>query len=64
MLCHGTGGHGVGAPLVGVSDLAAAIRTVTDGRNAMPPFDGSLTAEQVRDVSAYVVEALTKRPAR
>ena len=64
VICHGTdgrGGHGVGAPLVGVTDLAAAIQTVTSGRNTMPPFSSVYTPEQIRDVSAYVVEALARR---
>jgi quinohemoprotein ethanol dehydrogenase len=61
VVCHGTdgkGGHGVGAPLVGITDLAATIQTVTGGRNTMPPFSASLTADQIRDVSAYVVQML------
>jgi len=61
VVCHGEdgkGGHGVGAPLDGARDFAATIRTVTAGRNTMPAFSASFTAEQIRDVSAYVVEAL------
>ena len=60
-VCHGDdgkGGHTGGAPLGGVRDLAAAIQTVTAGRNNMPPFSAAFTPEQIRDVSAYVVEAL------
>jgi mono/diheme cytochrome c family protein len=65
--CHGADGkgeHGAGAPLTGVTDLAAAIRTVTTGRNNMPPFGPSFTPEQIRDVSAYVVETLAGGGAR
>ena len=61
VICHGAdgkGGHGGGAPLVAVKDLGAAIQTVTSGRNNMPPFGTAFTPEQIRDVSAYVVEAL------
>ena len=61
VVCHGDdgkGGHGAGAPLAGVTDLAAAIQTITEGRNSMPPFGRSFTPEQIRDVSAYVVESL------
>jgi quinohemoprotein ethanol dehydrogenase len=61
-LCHGAdgkGGHGVGAPLVGLKDLAAVTQMVTAGRNGMPPFRSSFTPEQIRDVSAYVVERLS-----
>jgi len=60
-VCHGEdgkGGHTGGAPLDRVSDLAAAIRTVTAGRNNMPPFQSAFSAEQIRDVSAYVVQTL------
>jgi quinohemoprotein ethanol dehydrogenase len=59
--CHGddgNGGHTGGAPLGGVRDLAAAIQTVTAGRNDMPPFRTAFTPEQIRDVSAYVVGSL------
>jgi quinohemoprotein ethanol dehydrogenase len=64
--CHGAdgrGGHGGGAPLDRVAGLAATMRTVTYGLNNMPPFANALTAEQIRDVSAYVVEELVvERP--
>jgi alcohol dehydrogenase (cytochrome c) len=66
-LCHGSdgaGGHGVGAPLQGVKDFAAAMQTITSGRNSMPSFATSLTRDQVRDVSAYVVDVLAGRGAR
>jgi len=61
VVCHGEdgkGGHGVGAPLAGLTDFAATIRTVSSGRNSMPPFSATFTPEQVRDVSAYVVSVL------
>ena len=67
VICHGAdgkGGHGGGAPLVAVNDVAAAIQTVTAGRNTMPPFSTTFTPEQIRDVSAYVVEALAGRAVR
>ncbi len=66
-ICHGDdgkGGHTGGAPLDRVTDLAAAIQTVTDGRNNMPPFRSAFTPEQIRDVSGYVVQTLAGRPAR
>jgi alcohol dehydrogenase (cytochrome c) len=65
-VCHGDdgkGGHTGGAPLDKVRDLDAAIATVTNGRNNMPPFRGAFTPEQIRDVSVYVVEGLA-RPTR
>jgi alcohol dehydrogenase (cytochrome c) len=63
-VCHGDdgkGGHTGGAPLDKMRDLDAAIATVTNGRNNMPPFRGAFTPEQIRDVSVYVVEALATR---
>ena len=58
--CHGTDGKGDhgGASLVSVTDLDAAIATVTAGRNPMPSFRSAFTAEQIRDVSAYVIDVL------
>jgi mono/diheme cytochrome c family protein len=67
VVCHGEdgkGGHGVGAPLDGARDFAATIRTVTTGRNTMPSFSASFNADQIRDVSAYVVETLSAGRAR
>jgi alcohol dehydrogenase (cytochrome c) len=64
-VCHGDdgkGGHTGGAPLDRVSDFATATQTVTTGRNAMPPFRGAFTPEQIRDVSAYVIGALKSGP--
>ena len=63
VICHGAdgkGGHGGGAPLAAVRDLASAIQTVTTGRSNMPPFGGTFTPEQIRDVSTYVVDALAR----
>ena len=65
-MCHGAdgaGGHGGGAPLVALKNLAATIQTVTAGRNNMPPFSASFTSEEIRDVSAYVVGTLAARAA-
>jgi mono/diheme cytochrome c family protein len=67
LLCHGadgTGGHGVGAPLVSVRDVALAMQTVADGRNAMPSFKTSFAPDQIRDVSAYVVQAFATAAGR
>ena len=58
VVCHGAdgkGGHGVGAPLAGFRDAAAAVRIVTSGRNTMPAFTNTFTADEIRDISAYVV---------
>jgi alcohol dehydrogenase (cytochrome c) len=64
VVCHGEdgkGGHGGGASLVAVKDPALVIQTVSVGRNDMPPFRTTFTPEQIRDVSAYVVEGLAGR---
>jgi mono/diheme cytochrome c family protein len=37
-------------------DAAAIALVVTQGRNAMPALGEALTAAQIRDVSAYVME--------
>jgi quinohemoprotein ethanol dehydrogenase len=61
VVCHeadGRGGHGAGASLVAMTDLAATIQTVTAGRNSMPAFSANFSPEQIRDVSSYVVERL------
>jgi len=62
-VCHGDdgkGGHTGGAPLDKMRDLEAAIATVTNGRNNMPPFGRAFTPEQIRDVSVYVVDDLAR----
>jgi mono/diheme cytochrome c family protein len=64
-VCHGDdgkGGHTGGAPLDRVSDFAAAVETVTAGRNMMPAFRAAFTPAQIRDVSAYVIGTLRSSP--
>ncbi|MDC0598745.1 PQQ-binding-like beta-propeller repeat protein [Gammaproteobacteria bacterium] len=59
--CHGEDGltgHGGGAPLNTLTDINQAITVVTTGQNSMPTFGGALTPEQIRDVSAYVLDGL------
>jgi alcohol dehydrogenase (cytochrome c) len=59
--CHGSageGGHAGGVPLLAATDLETVMRRVTEGFNAMPPFGGTLSPEEIHDVSAYVVEDL------
>ncbi|MCP5145113.1 MAG: PQQ-dependent dehydrogenase, methanol/ethanol family [Gammaproteobacteria bacterium] len=61
--CHGAdgkGAHGGGAPLNKVTDADAVANVIRNGQKAMPPFGGILSANQVRDVSHYVVEMLFK----
>lgn len=66
VICHGVdglGGHGGGAPLNALVDLAAALEVINAGRNNMPPFGQTLTAQQIRDIGTYVVEELAPRAA-
>ena len=61
--CHGAdgkGGHGGGAPLNKITDIALVLQTVKEGRKAMPPFGAALTAEQIQAVGAYVTGELFK----
>jgi alcohol dehydrogenase (cytochrome c) len=63
--CHGDdglGGHGGGAPLNTLQSLEQVTAIVRDGRDTMPAFAGALTAQQLRDVSAYVLGAFGSGP--
>ena len=63
VICHGEdgkGGHGGGASLAELKDVAATIQTVSAGRNTMPAFTTALSPEQIRDVSAFVVQSLAR----
>jgi quinohemoprotein ethanol dehydrogenase len=64
--CHGDkglGGHGGGASLVNVSrDVRQLANTAWVGKNAMPPFRGMLTPEQLRDVSQFIAKELLPAP--
>jgi quinohemoprotein ethanol dehydrogenase len=61
--CHGgsgEGGHGGGELRDRGFSLGAVAQIVAEGRNEMPAFAGTLTAEQIRDVSAHVAEMGTE----
>ena len=60
-VCHGEdgkSGHGAAPSLASVKDLNFAMQTVTTGRNTMPAFREPFTADQIRDVSAFVTRVL------
>ena len=60
--CHGSsgeGGHG-GPALTNVRNLATIVQMVQQGGAQMPSLGSSLTANQIRDVSAYVREKLVR----
>jgi mono/diheme cytochrome c family protein len=59
--CHGlTGTGGNGGPDLtarpGAKSYTRVIAQVTNGGNGMPPFKGTLTQKQIRDVATYVVK--------
>ena len=59
--CHGVsgeGGHGGGPALAGATNRSTVAQVVREGRNDMPAFGRLLSPEQIRDVSAHVVETL------
>ena len=60
-VCHGEdgmGGHNNGMPLNNLRSAKDAVAVLVTGRNNMPNFSTALTAEQLRDVSAFVVDRL------
>jgi quinohemoprotein ethanol dehydrogenase len=59
VVCHGDdgrGGHGGGSPLNELSNINTVMTVVRDGRNQMPPLGLALTAQQILDVSSYVMD--------
>jgi alcohol dehydrogenase (cytochrome c) len=61
--CHGPsgeGGHGGGPALIAATNRTTVMQTVSGGRNEMPAFASLLSPEQIRDVSAHVVEMLPR----
>ena len=61
--CHGRsgeGGHGGDPALTAATNRSAIMQMVRNGRNDMPAFGRVLSPEQIRDVSAHVVETLPR----
>jgi alcohol dehydrogenase (cytochrome c) len=59
--CHGATGHGGnGGPdlrtMPKAKEQAGAEEQVTNGGGGMPPFKGTLSEEEIKNVAAYVVE--------
>ncbi len=62
--CHGaTGEGGNGGPDLKTMPLAqteeGTIQQVTNGGGGMPPFGGTLSENEIKDVAAYVVQEIT-----
>ena len=60
-VCHGSSGHGgAGGPdlrtMPKAKTEAGAIEQVTNGGAGMPPFEGQLSEEEIKNVAAYVVQ--------
>jgi alcohol dehydrogenase (cytochrome c) len=63
LACHGEqgeGGHGGGPSLQAQRNRLVVLQAVSEGRNSMPALGTTLTAEQIRDVAAYVSERLAQ----
>jgi mono/diheme cytochrome c family protein len=63
--CHtlkAAGSHGQVGPNLDQAqpDLALIVSRVRKGQGAMPPFEGKLQVEQIRDVAAYVYDSTHK----
>jgi mono/diheme cytochrome c family protein len=43
-----------------MNNVAVVLQVVSEGRNAMPAFNGTLTADQMRDVAAYVSQRVAR----
>ncbi|HEY5623304.1 MAG TPA: PQQ-binding-like beta-propeller repeat protein [Gammaproteobacteria bacterium] len=58
--CHGDVGEGGagGVALTNATNLAAVMQQIREGLNAMPPFGGALSPEQIQDIATFVVEDL------
>jgi len=66
-VCHGaTGLGGNGGPnlakIPSAKKLQRVVQQVTSGGGGMPAFNGTLSAQQIQDVSAYVVKNITHGP--
>jgi cytochrome c6 len=44
----------------GMDSMEAIVQQVTNGKNTMPAFKGRLSANQIEDVAAYVLEQAEK----
>jgi len=63
-VCHGATGHGGnGGPDLTTMPLAkteaGVTQQVTNGGGGMPPFGGTLSEEEIKNVAAYVVQEIT-----
>jgi mono/diheme cytochrome c family protein len=65
--CHGfrgEGGEGGGATLLNTPTRDSMLPVIRNGRNNMPAFGASYSADQLQDVATYVMERLVEKNAR
>jgi cytochrome c551 len=62
--CHGLSGTGAngGPTLVNADEPAAVLVQVRNGGGGMPPFEGTLSDQEIQDVAAYVTEEIAQGP--
>jgi alcohol dehydrogenase (cytochrome c) len=61
--CHGesgAGGHGGGPSLIAGQTADKIISVTGSGKNNMPSFSGTYSADDLRDIAAYIVDGLAK----
>ena len=64
--CHGVSGMGGnGGPdltaIPSAKDGAAVMKQVQNGGGGVPAFKGTLSAKQIKDVTAYVTQEITNK---
>jgi mono/diheme cytochrome c family protein len=67
VVCHGPTGQGGthgGAKLTNALTREAITTVVANGRNDMPAFGSAFTAEQMQDMTAYVLQMVRGMPLR
>jgi mono/diheme cytochrome c family protein len=59
--CHGeagAGGHGGGPSLIAGQDAAKIISITSTGKNNMPSFAATYSADDLRDIADYITKGL------
>jgi mono/diheme cytochrome c family protein len=62
--CHGQtggGGTGGGAPLIGGLEHDHVLTVVSAGKNNMPAFKSVYSADELNDVTSYILDVLTPK---
>jgi hypothetical protein len=62
--CHGEsgeGGHGGGPSVIAGQTSDKIVSISTTGKNNMPSFAATLSADDIRDIASYIVDGLQKQ---